>query len=131
MQQLTCFTLISGSRICNLRYRVLTATSKPIRSWLLVAEEEPGAAAEDEEGGALVSEGNDTLQTHEGHLLEEERRASGKAAGPSDARTPVWEDPEDEALEVNIAAFNRLRKLRASEAETTLTGMSHTPMSIT
>lgn len=51
-----------------------------------------------------------------------ERRSSGKLAGPSQARQPVWEDPEDEAVEVDIAAINRLRKLRASEAETLLTG---------
>lgn len=56
--------------------------------------------------------------------LEEARRASGKLAGTSDARVPVWEDSEDEGAEINIAATNRLRKLRASEAEVTLTGSS-------
>ena len=54
-----------------------------------------------------------------------ERRLSEKTAGPSEARRPVWEDPEDEIVEVDIAAINRLRKLRASQAETVLTGRSH------
>lgn len=50
------------------------------------------------------------------------RRASGAEAGTSEPQRPVWEDPDDETLEVDIAAVNRLRKLRASESEVILSG---------
>lgn len=43
---------------------------------------------------------------------------------PAAQRRPVWEDEEDETVEVNIAGRNRLRKLRQTEEETVLTGTS-------
>lgn len=38
------------------------------------------------------------------------------------SRKPAWEDPDEAELHINIAATSRLRKLRASEAETTISG---------
>ena len=62
----------------------------------------------------------DSLEEEES--LSEARKASGSLAGPSDGPKPVWEDPEDETIAVDVAALGRLRKLRSSEAETVLTG---------
>jgi len=36
---------------------------------------------------------------------------------------PVWEDPGDDALEVDIAAINRLRKLRTTDEEAMISGI--------
>lgn len=38
-------------------------------------------------------------------------------------RRPVWEDEDDEEVQVNIAGRNRLRKLRQTEEETVVTGI--------
>ena len=38
------------------------------------------------------------------------------------SRKPAWEDPDEADLHINIAATSPLRKLRASEAETTISG---------
>ena len=51
-----------------------------------------------------------------------DRRASGRLAGPSGKRKPVWEDPDGDALAVNIATISRLRKLRQAETDTVVTG---------
>lgn len=41
---------------------------------------------------------------------------------PAAQQRAVWEDDEDEAVEVNIAGRNRLRKLRQTEEETLVSG---------
>jgi hypothetical protein len=47
----------------------------------------------------------------------------GEEAAAERGRQPVWEDEEDEALEVNITGQDRLRKLRQSEEEAVLSGV--------
>lgn len=58
-------------------------------------------------------------------LLIFEDRAGG-AAGPPPAaaapKRPVWDDPDDALVEVNVASRNRLRKLRQAEEEVVLSG---------
>lgn len=44
-----------------------------------------------------------------------------EAAGPR----PAWVDEDDEAVTVNIARVNRLRKLRAEEEEAVVTGAQY------
>lgn len=44
------------------------------------------------------------------------------AAAARRRRQAVWEDPQDAALRVNVAAKSQLRKLRREEEETELTG---------
>ena len=90
---------------------------------LHIADEIPGERPVDsiEAGDGGLEDVDEEEGIEEDLVLE--RRSSEMTAGPSGARRPVWEDPEDEAFEVYIAAINRLRKLRASEAETVLTGI--------
>lgn len=58
------------------------------------------------------------------------RQNSGRQAGPLRKRRPAWEDPDEEHLQLDVAAVSRLRKLRSAEAETTLTGVHlHTYLS--
>ena len=37
-------------------------------------------------------------------------------------RRPVWQDPEDQAVQIDVAAKSQLRKLRQAEEQTVLTG---------
>ncbi len=57
----------------------------------------------------------------EGIVLQVSLCVIGQDASTAQKR-PVWEDEEDEAVEVNIAGRNRLRKLRQTEEETVVTG---------
>ncbi|KAI7839207.1 hypothetical protein COHA_007020 [Chlorella ohadii] len=47
------------------------------------------------------------------------------AAAARRRRQAVWEDPQDAALRVNVAAKSQLRKLRREEEETELTGREY------
>ncbi len=68
----------------------------------------------------------------QGLLIYEDRAAGAAVAGTgagrsaggqaSAARRPVWDDPDDALVEVNVASRARLRKLRQGEEETTLPG---------
>ena len=40
-------------------------------------------------------------------------------------RKPVWQDPDDEGVQINVANVSRLRKLRESESEAVLTGTEY------
>ena len=57
-----------------------------------------------------------------------ERVASGAEAEPSGGRKPVWDDPDDENLRVDISKVSRLRKLRATEEDTVISGMLYLPV---
>ena len=96
---------------------------------------EHGAAAEfDAAAGAVAAAGLSTLEADEGRglLIYEDRTMGAGAAGAgaaergaggtSTSRRPVWEDPDDALLEVNVAAQARLRKLRREEEETVISG---------
>lgn len=49
-------------------------------------------------------------------------RKRDKNQAKADQRKPVWEDPDDDTKEVEIARRNRLRKLRENEDEMKVSG---------
>lgn len=73
----------------------------------------------DDEGGDAGSPPPEALP-----VLEDRTR-------PAEGRRPVWEDPDDAAARIDVAGRSRLRKLRAAEDESVLTGAravhSHKP----
>lgn len=77
------------------------------------------AAAQEDKDEELDGNGQEQRQAGGGLLLYEDRQ--GGAAGRQQRR-PVWEDPQDAALRVNVAARSQLRKLRRTEDEAELTG---------
>ncbi|KAL4856937.1 U3 small nucleolar RNA-associated protein 18 [Chlorella vulgaris] len=89
-----------------------------------------GAAAAD---GEDVEDADDTQQQEpgSGRLMFEDRQGARDDAGPDSMhaarqrRRPVWEDPQDEHVRVNVAARSQLRKLRQAEAEVELTGRQY------
>lgn len=53
---------------------------------------------------------------------------AGKQSGNGDAAAdsaPIWEDPDDTGLRVDVATKNRLRKLRLREKQTTMDGAGY------
>lgn len=89
------------------------------------------AAGSDDEGS---EEGGDQRPRDGGPLMYEDRRGAGDsdasddeqqaaaAAASARRRAPVWEDPQDARLRVNVAASARLRKLRQTEEEAEISG---------
>jgi hypothetical protein len=109
-----------------------------------------GAAEEDEAGGSLADflrsyaagaaaaetqadAGEDEERGAGGGLLMFEDRAGatgstqqhqeGQGQQQQQRRRPVWEDPQDANIRVNVAARSQLRKLRQTEEEAVLTGV--------
>lgn len=72
---------------------------------------------EDRQGGGGDSDGAGVAAEGEGGSTQ--LQLAGKQR---QRRRPVWEDPQDEALRVNVAVKNQLRKLRQTEEEAVLTG---------
>lgn len=58
----------------------------------------------------------------DGLVLLEDRQGGGVQPPQRQRRRPVWEDPQDAQLRVNVAARSQLRKLRQTEDEAELTG---------
>ena len=61
-------------------------------------------------------DGHDLLE-----IFHDAKPAIPRAAGPA----PVWEDSDDEDVQVNVAARSMLRKLRETEEEVALTGKEY------
>ena len=79
------------------------------------------AAREDEEDDEEAA----AAEVAAGGLGLFEDRQGGDAQqqrGAQQRRRPVWEDPQDVALRIDVAQHSQLRKLRRDEAETELTG---------
>lgn len=50
---------------------------------------------------------------------------AGRHSSAALSATPAWHDEDDEAISVDISARQRLRKLRTSESETTISGAAY------
>lgn len=70
---------------------------------------------EDDEDGERQRRGG-------GLVLLEDRQGGEAQPAQRQRRRPVWEDPQDAQLRVNVAARSQLRKLRQTEEESELTG---------
>ena len=82
-----------------------------------------GAAAAAEDGSDEEDEERQQRGGAGGLVLFEDRGgAEQQQAAARRRRQAVWEDPQDAALRVNVAAKSQLRKLRREEEETELTG---------
>lgn len=58
----------------------------------------------------------DRAGSHDRNNIEQQRGAE---------RRPVWEDPDDEDTQINVASQNRLRKLRETEEDIILSGSEY------
>lgn len=86
-------------------------------------EEEEKVEELDDDGSALFfmdRTANSMIQSPDDELLEESKDVEVKKE-----KKPVWVDEEEEKTVINIANVNRLRKLRKSEDETTITGKEY------
>ncbi|KAL4419673.1 hypothetical protein ABPG75_006771 [Micractinium tetrahymenae] len=72
----------------------------------------------DDEGGERQRQGG-------GLVLLENRQGSAAQPPQRQRRRPVWDDPQDAQLRVNVAARSQLRKLRQAEDEAELTGQQY------
>ena len=83
-----------------------------------------GGAGEDSDGDGddHVEEERRQQQRGDGPLVFEDRQGKAAAGGNRQRRRPVWEDPQDANIRVNVAARSQLRKLRQAEEEAELTG---------
>lgn len=52
-----------------------------------------------------------------------QQQQAGQGQQQQQRRRPVWEDPQDANIRVNVAARSQLRKLRQTEEEAVLTGV--------
>lgn len=94
--------------------------------------EQPGSLADFLRSYASGTAGSGNA--NDGHSEDEERQRRGgslvlledrqgvQPAQQRQRRRPVWEDPQDAQLRVNVAARSQLRKLRQTEDEAELTG---------
>lgn len=73
---------------------------------------------EDDEDGERQRRGG-------GLVLLEDRQGGEAQPAQRQRRRPVWEDPQDAQLRVNVAARSQLRKLRQTEEESELTGQQY------
>jgi U3 small nucleolar RNA-associated protein 18 len=55
----------------------------------------------------------------------DDQKSAAAGAAIKSARQPAWEDPDDDAVHINVAAQPRLRKLRQTEEETELSGADY------
>jgi hypothetical protein len=84
----------------------------------LVREAGLAAIEVDEERGLLMFE-----DRAGGAAAAADGRQAGTAVAGQQVKRPVWDDPDDALVEVNVASRNRLRKLRQAEEEILLSGM--------
>ncbi|GLI62931.1 hypothetical protein VaNZ11_005782 [Volvox africanus] len=83
---------------------------------------------EEEEDGEQLQEkaaGRNGVGARKGRTAAASSRGGAGGRGKSGRRVPVWNDPDDVNLRMDVAGTARLRKLRTSEKQTTMDGVEY------
>ena len=77
-------------------------------------------AFEDRTGAQLALDSDEEQDAHAGQPEAAEGPAAAEPEGHR--RRPVWQDPDDQTVQVDVAAKSQLKKLRHAKEQTVLTG---------
>ena len=101
---------------------MLTSASQVMKLLLCALQPSDIPFAFEDRAGAQLAPDSDEEQDADAVWPEAAEWPAAAEQPDGHKRRPVWQDPDDEAVQIDVAAQSQLRKLRQAEEQTVLAG---------